>query len=372
MRERRGADALVITSPESLIYLANFAPSPFVFNTVESAAALVLHPDRSILFGDNLLRTFLDRSYVDEVICSRVVHGQEVGPAAAALAWPRRSRSSVPSGAEAPHRGRESSRLLGLGQAGRSSSRSRHPETAAKQGPRRAGPHPPFGASGRGGPCGGPGADRAGDDGAGRLPDRPGSGDQGVLASRCWSTATSPPGRGARPSAAGRPAAAKIERGDLFLLDFSVVVHGYRADFTNTFVVGAEPTPRQIELYEICMGALEAGESLLRPGSHGEGDRRRGPRPLRLARARRLLSLAFSGMGWGWGTPSRRTWSPRATRRSSPATWSRSNRASIVPGVGGMRFERNYLITEQGPRAPHAAPAGAHAVSDGGLVRGAA
>jgi hypothetical protein len=38
-----------------------------------------------------------------------------------------------------------------------------------------------------------------------------------------------------------------------------------RDDLTNTFVVGDEPTPRKIELYEICMGALAAGEALLRP-----------------------------------------------------------------------------------------------------------
>ena len=37
-------DALIVTAPESLIYLANYAPSPFVFNTVESAAALVMLP----------------------------------------------------------------------------------------------------------------------------------------------------------------------------------------------------------------------------------------------------------------------------------------------------------------------------------------
>ena len=37
-----------------------------------------------------------------------------------------------------------------------------------------------------------------------------------------------------------------------------------RADFTKAFVVGDEPTPRQVELYDICMGALAAGEALLR------------------------------------------------------------------------------------------------------------
>ena len=61
-------DVLVITAPESLVYLANYAPSPFVFNSVEAAAALVLWPDRSILIGDNLLQPFLERSCVDEVV----------------------------------------------------------------------------------------------------------------------------------------------------------------------------------------------------------------------------------------------------------------------------------------------------------------
>jgi hypothetical protein len=65
---REPCDVLVITAPESLVYLANYAPSPFVFNTVEAAAALVLWPGRSILIGDNLLRPFLDRSCVDEVV----------------------------------------------------------------------------------------------------------------------------------------------------------------------------------------------------------------------------------------------------------------------------------------------------------------
>ena len=77
---RDGADALVVTSPESLVYFANYVPSPFVFNTVESAAALVLLPDRSILIGDNLLQRFLDRSFADEVICLEWYTGKKSAP----------------------------------------------------------------------------------------------------------------------------------------------------------------------------------------------------------------------------------------------------------------------------------------------------
>ena len=43
----------------------------------------------------------------------------------------------------------------------------------------------------------------------------------------------------------GPPTSRVIEPGDLLLLDFSVVVDGYRSDFTNTFAVGGGPTPEQ-------------------------------------------------------------------------------------------------------------------------------
>ena len=76
-------DVLVITAPESLVYLANYAPSPFVFNSVEAAAALVLWPDCSILIGDNLLQPFLERSCVDEVVDLDWYTGEKIRPAAA-------------------------------------------------------------------------------------------------------------------------------------------------------------------------------------------------------------------------------------------------------------------------------------------------
>ena len=53
-----------------------------------------------------------------------------------------------------------------------------------------------------------------------------------------------------------------IGRGDLVLLDCSVVVHGYRGDFANTWAVGGRPTGQQIELAETCLEALKAGESV--------------------------------------------------------------------------------------------------------------
>lgn len=73
-------EVLLATTPESLIYLANYSPSPFLFNAVEAATALVLWPDHSILIGDNLLQPFLEASCVDEVVCLDWYTGKKSAP----------------------------------------------------------------------------------------------------------------------------------------------------------------------------------------------------------------------------------------------------------------------------------------------------
>ena len=138
------------------------------------------------------------------------------------------------------------------------------------------------------------------------------------------------------PSAVGR----------LFILDFSVVLNGYRSDFTNTLAVGL-PTMKQQETFQICEEALRSGESVLQAGTTS-GRRLR----------RRLAGLYGSGPATVAAPrgPRHRPGPSRAAdlrsrkrrRARWPATSSRSNRASYEKGVGGMRFEHNYLITETG------------------------
>ena len=54
----------------------------------------------------------------------------------------------------------------------------------------------------------------------------------------------------------GRPSDGyRLQLGDLFILDFSVVLNGYRSDFTNTLAVGL-PTMKQQETFQICEYAL--------------------------------------------------------------------------------------------------------------------
>jgi Xaa-Pro aminopeptidase len=145
----------------------------------------------------------------------------------------------------------------------------------------------------------------------------------------------------------GPPTSRKIEAGDLLLLDFSVVVDGYRSDFTNTFAVGGAPVGRQVELFEACVGALKAAESLLKAGTKaGDIDA-----AVRASFAKHGLAQFFvthTGHGIGLGHPE-----PPYLVPDGPEILVEGDVIAVEPGlyvegVGGMRFERNYLIKANG------------------------
>jgi Xaa-Pro aminopeptidase len=335
-----GADALIITSPESLVYYANYVPSPFVFNTVESAAALVLLPDRSILIGDNLLQKFLDRSFVDEVICLEWYTGKKSAPArrhsvagAVLDQLPSKVKSLI---------GTESFSSYDVGRAERFSldpiirmfRRSKDPdELAVIRRSVQAGEAAHAAALARIKP------------GMTEL-------DAYLIVLEEATREIGEPvlvygdfasGPRCETERGGPPSRRVIERGDLFLLDFSVVVNGYRGDFANTFVVGAQPTSRQNELYEICMGALEAGEALLGWGFAAN----RAHIAVRDHFVLHEVDQYFpshSGHGLGLGHPE----PPYLVTKSTETLLSHDvvtlEPGLYVPGVGGMRFERNYVI----------------------------
>ena len=65
----------------------------------------------------------------------------------------------------------------------------------------------------------------------------------------------------------GPPTTHILKKGETFILDYSVIVQGYRSDFTNTLVVGGEPSAEQQRLFQLCVKALEVGESELKAGA---------------------------------------------------------------------------------------------------------
>jgi Xaa-Pro aminopeptidase len=65
----------------------------------------------------------------------------------------------------------------------------------------------------------------------------------------------------------GPPTPHVLKKGETFILDYSVIVQGYRSDFTNTLVVGGAPSAEQERLFGLCVKAMEAGERELKAGA---------------------------------------------------------------------------------------------------------
>jgi methionine aminopeptidase len=145
----------------------------------------------------------------------------------------------------------------------------------------------------------------------------------------------------------GGPTERVLESGDMLILDFSVVLHGYRSDFTNTLVVGKEPNADQKQMYELCKQAMAAGEQELRAGAACQSVYD----AVRRAFERAGVAEHFphhAGHGLGLSHPE----APYLVRHSTE-TLLAGDVITLEPGLyisgrGGIRIENNYLITEKG------------------------
>jgi Xaa-Pro aminopeptidase len=145
----------------------------------------------------------------------------------------------------------------------------------------------------------------------------------------------------------GPPTGRVLETGDLFILDFSVVIGAYRSDFTNTLVVGGRPNDGQRQLYDLCCQAMAAGERELRAGRAC----RTVYDAVRDAFDRAGMAEHFphhAGHGLGLTHPE----APFLVRNADE-TLLENDVVTLEPGlyvrgVGGIRIEHNYRITSQG------------------------
>lgn len=348
-----GCDALVVGDPSHLNYFAGYAPSPFVFRTVESGALLILEPGRATLVADDMLGPYVERAHVDERSAPTWYDGTHSAPYRRGLlvqsALERLGRvggrrigvelGCVPAGLiEGLRAARTGLEIVDIGPLIRPMRRAKDPdEIETLRRSMRAGE-----------------AAQA----AALAEMRPGMTemDAWVLVNRAATEALGEQvsvygdfasGPRCEREKGGPPTSRRIEKGDLLLLDFSVVVSGYRGDFTNTFAVGGGPTDRQRELFEACLGAMRAGEAKLRPGTPA----RAVDAAVRGHFAAMGLDRAFtshSGHGLGLGHPEPPYFVPESSDTLVAGDVVALEPGLYIEGQGGMRFERNYLITADG------------------------
>ena len=143
----------------------------------------------------------------------------------------------------------------------------------------------------------------------------------------------------------GLPVGEELKDGDLYILDYSFVIDGYRSDFTNTYAVG-EPTDDQRRLHDACVAALHAGEGVLNAGAKAS--------TVYDACSQTLIDAGFgklthhAGHGLGMAHPE-----PPILVPDSTDVLRENDVVTLEPGsyhdaIGGVRVEHNYRITADG------------------------
>ena len=145
--------------------------------------------------------------------------------------------------------------------------------------------------------------------------------------------------------AGGLPTQYRLQDGDLFILDYSVIIHGYRSDFTNTISVGP-PSEKIVAQFEACRDAMSAAAAMLKSGV--------ACRDLWKAASAVLESRGFGPLAHhaGHGLALEHPEPPILVSESDDVLVAGDvitlEPGCYIEGQGGMRFEHNYLITETG------------------------
>ncbi|MBI1832959.1 MAG: aminopeptidase P family protein [Planctomycetes bacterium] len=145
----------------------------------------------------------------------------------------------------------------------------------------------------------------------------------------------------------GAPTDRVLQVGDMLILDYSVVIQGYRSDFTNTLVVGGKPNADQKRLYDLCIAAMAAGEKELRAEAS-------------CLTVYQAVRGVFDKAGVGDAFPHHAGHGLGITHPEDPYLVKTANQNLLtgdvvtlepglyIAGIGGIRIEHNYLITPAG------------------------
>ena len=145
----------------------------------------------------------------------------------------------------------------------------------------------------------------------------------------------------------GPPTNHVLAEGETLILDYSVVLFGYRSDFTNTLVVGGKPSADQKRIFDLCVAAMAAGERELRGGAS-------------CLVVYQAVRGAFEKVGMAHHFPHHAGHGLGLAHPEAPYFVRHANEALVagdvvtlepglyVDGIGGVRMERNYRITDSG------------------------
>lgn len=149
-----------------------------------------------------------------------------------------------------------------------------------------------------------------------------------------------------KPKQGGLPTEYRLRPGDLFVLDYSVMLCGYRGDFTNTLAV-SEPTAGQLELFSICQAGMRAGEAMLKAGARAADVHKAVKQPF-IDAGKADAFLHHAGHGLGLAHPEAPILVPASEDVLEAGDVLTLEPGAYVEGIGGMRIEHNYLITADG------------------------
>lgn len=146
-----------------------------------------------------------------------------------------------------------------------------------------------------------------------------------------------------------RPGTARIAKGKPLLIDWGAVCKGYHSDMTRVFAIGKWPATIR-EIYGIVLEAQEMAAAALAPGKSTQA--------ADAVAREHIKNCGYGeqfghGLGHGLGFDGHED--PRLTHMLSPTTLREGMVVTIepgiyLPGVGGVRLEDDYLITERGAR----------------------
>jgi Xaa-Pro aminopeptidase len=344
---------IVIADPMHQMYLANFYLDPFVFRSVNAAGILLLsRHGRSVLVADSMVRSYALRSFVDEVQHPTWYDGQHTAPIRSALLVENvlkvlESESISTLGLEVGHAPagivtalmsrRPEMTLVGIDKTLARLKRSKDPDELALMKRSIQAIDAGFAAARQRIHAGMSELD------AFHVVERASRESLGMQMPIYGDFGSGP----STESGGGPPTDRIIREGDLFLLDYSVVVYGYRGDFANSWVVDGKASDQLRYLHDASREALSDAEKLLCPGlPASEIDR-----AVRQSFAQKGLEGQFtshSGHGLGLGHPDPPYFVPQSSDILVEGDIVAIEPSQKVAGLGCVRVEHNYLIMAEG------------------------